>query len=152
MKIVIGVFVAAFFAILVICGGVMSIVKTAGDHAEKIRASKSPEERDADDKAREIEKDVFALKRQTTKILLSQLKAPTTAKIDIEMSHTNGLIAFANGTITSQNAFGAMLTKPVKVTWGRTSTKEAFGMIAVKFEGLDYLDEKLQQKVLATAK
>ena len=140
------------FVVLMVCGGVMSFIKSAGDHAAKVRASKSPEEREADDKNRVIEKDVFALKRQTIKILTSQLKAPTTAKIDIEMTHTNGLLAFANGAITSQNDFGAMLTKPVKVTWGRTTTKEAFDMISVKFEGLDYLDEKLQAKVLSAAK
>lgn len=50
--------------------------------------------------------------RTCKQAILNQLKAPTTAKIEILSSSQTNLRATITGQVTSQNSFGAMLTSP----------------------------------------
>lgn len=45
------------------------------------------------------------------KAVLEGLVAPTTAKFELNSEHVKGRVFFTRGNVTSQNAFGAMLTK-----------------------------------------
>lgn len=136
-----------------VCGGCivagMSMFERAKAERDRIESLKTPEQKAKELAIHKLDTELFALKRRTREVMLDRLKAPDGAKIDVEITHVKGLIAYAQGNITSQNEFGAKLTKPVRVTWTRTSAKESFDLSAIEFEGQDFRNKDAMQAALA---
>ena len=78
-------------AVFLTCGGIVSLAKSK---------PQTPEQTEK----RGVEKDVFSLQRKTRDLISKMLKAPKTAKFELEARHTKGLLAIVAGTVTSQNA------------------------------------------------
>jgi hypothetical protein len=143
------IFGGGLFTVFLICGGLISSVVS---EAEKRRARMTPEEIKA-------EKDMIAadtlhrrLVRLSREEILKRLKTPTTAKIDLQVDEKKSLLFVVSGNVTSQNAFGAMLTNPVRLTWGRTQIEDTPKLFGFSFEGKDIMDEDMLKKVLEAIK
>ena len=75
------------------------------------------------------------LAKHAKEFLIRQLKAPTTAKVELEPLYDSEMreILFV-GTVTAENAFSAKLTKPVKLFYGRPTIDDEFTLYYYEFE------------------
>jgi hypothetical protein len=73
--------------------------------------------------------------RLTKDLLARNLKAPTTAKYDLQTSHVDHKAVLVTGTVTAQNAFSAMITDKVTGVFWWENDKPVVGRL--------YLADKL---------
>jgi hypothetical protein len=134
---------------LMLCGGMLSLLQKASDANKKKLEAMTPQERREYDINKVYEEAQFTYKRRATEFITERLKAPTTAKIDLETrGDKRKLVLMYSGTVTSQNSFGAMLTKPVAVVYARPTVDSAFELTSFTFESDSVVfNEKLQSMI-----
>lgn len=71
----------------------------------------------------------YDAEKLTKESVLAILKAPTTAKFSLQTRHDKFRYALVNGSVTSQNSFGAMLTVPVQAIYYNDSGKLKTAML-----------------------
>lgn len=143
------IFGGGLFAVFLICGGILSSVVS---ESEKRHASMSPAMKQKEELENKLRSEGSRLIRQTKDLLSKRLQAPTTAKFDLKVTDKKGLLFVVSGTVTSQNGFGAMLTKPVAVTFGRTNIDAPTEFLRFEFEGDQLGDDEKYSKVLEALK
>lgn len=136
------------------CGGVFFVFQLAKETDRKELASMTSEQRLKQDKKKALEADLLRLKIESRRFIASRLKAPKTAQIELDGGPlNNGLVVLFDGTVTSQNSFGANLTKPVSMAYARKNTASKFEQLYFKFEDKRViLNEELWEFVKSTTK
>lgn len=132
---------------LLLCGGMMSLLQKASDANQKRLEAMTPQERREYDINKAYEEAQFEYKRIATEFITQRLKAPKTAEVELKtLTDKKKLVLMFDGTVTSQNSFGAMLTKPVNVTYVRPNVDSKFELTSFSFESdMVVVNEKLQQ-------
>jgi hypothetical protein len=108
------------------------LAKVNRDVQEKKQAEEAkltPEEREERDRNEKLKNDNWRkgiqLQVEVKKYILSKLKAPSTAKIDLESKESaDHKTIFVIGTVDSQNSFGAMLRSNVKASFDAQTLKQ----------------------------
>ena len=118
------------------CGGIALLFNSAIKTRNATLAAMTPEQRLALKTQEDYERSTFSLKREASEMLRRQLKAPKDAEIELESvkPDTRMLVVYLKWTVTSQKSFGAKLTKPVQVVYGRRSTTGEFKLVYYQFE------------------
>jgi hypothetical protein len=76
--------------------------------------------------------------REAKTLITSFLKAPKTASFDFQSKTVRGEIAtviFVDGTVSSQNSFGALLTSPMAVVYWREHDNAANQLAYAQLDG-----------------
>lgn len=115
----------------------------------KIREdAKTPEQKERELLDKNLSSTRYVLEEFSKETIKKGLKAPTTAKFVTKSYHDEyGFTITVTGNVTSQNAFGAMLTKDFRIVYGRTNTDSEFKAMVVQFEGIDFKDDDLMDRV-----
>lgn len=82
----------------------------------------------------------YDAEKLTKQSVLAILKAPTTAKFSLQTRHDNFRYALVNGSVTSQNSFGAMLTVSVQAMYYNDSGKLKTAML--RFDGKTLISDQ----------
>ena len=126
------------------CGGCIFLAGTAIQkgqemHQEKL-ASMTPEQRAFYDLENELQNDARRIRREFQAFITEQLKSPKTAEFELSaqaFGHDGKKAVVVTGKVTSQNSFGALLTKDVHGEYLDNGS-------GYKLVGLNFDDEKLR--------
>ena len=108
--------------LVLLFGSCVAFVTYATHDAAKREAAEdaklTPEEKAAKGKAERVDANGMRLRRYLKEWVMTKLKSPTTAKVDLGYSVSQDLLVITVfGTVDSQNSFGAIIRSNIKATY-----------------------------------